>query len=380
MSIPENIIDIILSHPDDGIAQHDLDLLREWIGDSPQNEKAYNDFMALSRSMKWGESWNAVDKSEAWKKISEQHRIGKRRRSLRRISVAASVALIIGVSGWMAFTPRGEVSGEKPAWVPNQITLLTTAGTIIISGSDALEIEEAGTKINADSNTLAYDAADNDARLVIYNTLLIPRGMQHTLRLSDGSTIVLNSETKIKYPVNFPGDTREVYLEGEAYFDVEKNPGKPFIVHSANTSVQVLGTQFNFSAYADEPTTIVTLVEGAVQVGSDGGIAATLTPGDQYSRDNSTGQYAVKVVDTYMYTSWSSGVFRFEAMPLEKVMNKLSKWFDIEYEFRDESLKSKRYTGGFRKDSDVKVVLEAISASYDVAFKMRGDKAIIEKK
>lgn len=378
MFLPEDIHDIILSQPFGELEQSDFDRLKAWIAESPENRRTYEDFVRLRRSMKWSADWDAVDDSVAWEKILGRHHTGKRRRSLRRVSVAASVALVVGVAAWMLF-PQTDVHGGKPEWVPNEITLLTTSGAITLSEGKAIEIDEDGAKISADTHSIAYDTAGDDGAPVVYNTLLIPRGMQHTLRLSDGSTIVLNSETKIKYPVYFSGEVREVFLDGEAYFDIKKNPDKPFIVHSKNADTEVLGTEFNFSAYGDEPATTVTLIEGSVKVGRSGA-TEILTPGKQYSVSNSTLEHTVKDVDTTTQTSWMTGVFSFEAMPLEQLMNRLSKWFDIEYEFRDDALRANRYTGGISRDGDVEQVLRVLGEVYNVSFKARGNRIVISAK
>lgn len=144
--------------------------------------------------------------------------------------------------------------------------------------------------------------------------------------------------------MNFSGDLREVFLCGEACFEVAKNPDKPFVVRTDRADVQVLGTLFNVSAYSDEENTEVTLVNGRVQVGREEE-PTVLLPGQQFLLNNRTLEKAIREVDTNVYIAWTNGLFRFDAMPLEQLMLKLSRWIPITYTFKDEAIKKIRFTG-----------------------------------
>ena len=189
----------------------------------------------------------------------------------------------------------------------------------------------------------------------------------------------MNSESRLRYPVEFSGEQREVYLEGEACFEVAKDTARPFVVHTANASVCVLGTLFNISAYDEEDNTEVTLVNGKVRV-NVGDVEKLLAPDEQLVLNNETADVEIRDVESLDYIAWTCGLFRFDAMPLRQLMMKLERWYDISYEFKDEALENIRFTGGFRKYDDIHLIVDMIKEITDVAFKIEGNKVIIDKK
>ena len=147
-------------------------------------------------------------------------------------------------------------------------------------------------------NQLTYrnNEEHQDSIEIRYNRLVVPRGADFSFELPDGTFIVLNSESVLRFPVQFAADNRTVYLEGEAYFEVTKNENSPFKVITGERKVTVLGTKFNISSYSDDPNWSTTLVEGKVSV-SDNGKLHVLHPSEQYIVDNQTGKAEVKQID-----------------------------------------------------------------------------------
>ena len=150
-------------------------------------------------------------------------------------------------------------------------------------------------------------------------------------------------------------------------------------MRAEQAAVQVLGTLFNVSAYADEDNMEVTLVKGCVQVVM-GEERELLRPNEQWLLDYQTRQQIIRDVDARSYIAWTSGLFRFDAMPLEQLMLKLSRWFDIRYEFGDDSLKEVRYSGGFRKYDNVSDILGMIGEITNVSFTIVNGVIRIDKK
>ena len=162
-----------------------------------------------------------------------------------------------------------------------------------------------GTVVTNDSNRLAYkqNHSGNPSTLE-YNTIIIPRGGEYQLILSDGSRVWLNSDTRLRYPVSFIGEKREVYLEGEAYFEVSHSD-KPFEVHGGGQCVRVLGTSFNVMAYGDESKVQTTLVSGSVRVVLDqSDKTVLLTPGHQAEMDKNSGKITMREVNVENYIGW----------------------------------------------------------------------------
>jgi len=235
-------------------------------------------------------------------------------------------------------------------------------------------------KVRVDSScTLIYDKKDSTNNLNIHsmmNTLVIPRGGEYKLELCDGTIIHMNSESEIKYPSVFVGNKREVYLKGEAYFEVAKNTEKPFIVHATDMNVRVLGTFFDISSYKDEIFS-TTLVKGSVELfnNKSNKILARLVPNQRFTSSNNG--YDVQNVDTQPYTSWKEGRFVFVSQTLDEVIAKLSRWYDIDFFFANQSIKEKKFTGNIPKFQNINKVLEMLEYTSRIKFTINKKTIII---
>ena len=176
-------------------------------------------------------------------------------------------------------------------------------------------IEEKGAIICSDSAYLEYrnEGLEKSQEEQVYNELIVPKGGEYRLRLVDGSLVVINSGSRLRFPVSFNGKSREVFLSGGACFEVAKDSLKPFIVHANEADVRVLGTLFDVSAYEDEERVEVTLVNGAVKIAVDGS-NARLVPNEQFVFNRRTGETLVREVDAESYIAWTNGIFRFDAL------------------------------------------------------------------
>lgn len=173
-----------------------------------------------------------------------------------------------------------------------------------------------------------------------YNEVIVPKGGEYQLVLSDGTLVYLNSMTKVRFPERFSEKCREVEVCGEAFFEVTKNKDVPFIVKTGAYEITVLGTKFNVTAYADEHVITTTLVEGAVSIsGKCIGEARTLRPNEQLVLDQTSGGVEVRKVDVNYYTAWKDGMFRFRDVRLEEIMRVVERWYDMTVVYEDESVK-----------------------------------------
>ena len=187
--------------------------------------------------------------------------------------------------------------------LPKPKLILATGEHLYLENMEQnISIKDLGVKITKDSlnNTLYYniDSLGEGNVPVEYNQLITPKGGEFSLKLADGSIVWLNSESTLKFPVQFTPTCREVYLEGEAFFEIEKNEHAPFIVHSGDKTVTVLGTRFNVSAYPEDPSWQVTLVQGKVAIQIADHEGKILQPSEQYSLNNNTGEIEIKTVET----------------------------------------------------------------------------------
>jgi ferric-dicitrate binding protein FerR (iron transport regulator) len=205
-----------------------------------------------------------------------------------------------------------------------------TNEVLLSDGSNQMEVvSDKQLDYNKSESSASKHNRVADEKLLSVTT---PRGKDYHLTLSDGTQVWLNADSKLEFPKHFNGNQRRVKLQGEAYFEVAKNVGKPFMVETDFFNTTVLGTTFNIKAYTQKDANIV-LIEGSVKVAAKGKQSVTLTPGQQLSVLNS--QFSVKEVDTYPYTQWREGFFYFENQTLFEIMQELGRWYNVNIAFDD---------------------------------------------
>lgn len=261
--------------------------------------------------------------------------------------------------------------------------LLANGERVNLDKDDTLIEKTDGTEIHNLSGVLSYKANSKKASLETYNTLNIPRGGEYQLELSDGTKVWLNSATSFKYPTNFTGDKRIVYLSGEAFFDVSHNKDMPFIVKVEDLNVKVLGTSFNVKAYSEEDEILTTLVDGKVEVlaqGMDARLKTTLSPDFQASYLKSTKTVKVDSVNTEIYTAWKDGVFILDNANLEEISEILSRWYDVNFFFVNEKVKENHFTGRMKKYENLQDILELLEQLSDVEFEVKNKAVVVQEK
>lgn len=181
------------------------------------------------------------------------------------------------------------------------------------------------------------DENENDAPRM--NTVVIPYGNRSTINLSDGTKVWLNAGSRLIYPSKFVDNIREVYLVGEAFFNVEKNEDQPFVVKTSHVSVKVLGTQFNVSAYPEDNSIQTVLTEGSVEIiRADAGLfekGVVLQPGQLGLWHKKSKETKVYDVDVEYYTNWVEGIFSFENTDLNRIVKKLERYYNIRFSYAD---------------------------------------------
>lgn len=196
-------------------------------------------------------------------------------------------------------------------------------------------------------------------------------GERKTVELPDGTVVQVNSSTLLIYPEKFAGDTRTVFLQGEASFDVMKNERQPFIVRSGAVSVTALGTEFNVSAYSEDEDIKATLLEGKVKVmcGGEDGTSYILLPGEQVSYRRNTGTSHKESVNVEYEVAWVDGIMVFRSMTMEEITRALHRKYGVYFETdKDCSLYTDRYTFRFREDAsidEVLTIMKKVSGNFD---------------
>jgi len=185
---------------------------------------------------------------------------------------------------------------------------------------------------------------------------------------------MLNAGSKLTFPTDFRGAERKVTVEGEAFFKVAKNAAKPFIVSIAGSEIKVLGTQFNVSSYPEDVATTATLLEGSIQF-SNSGREVILKPNQQVSAGYS--KLDVRNVSADDFAAWTKGEFLFNDVPLNVVMQKLGRWYNVDVELA--AMPQKNLYIKISRKADINEVLEYISKATGYQFEIEANKIVLEK-
>ncbi len=209
-------------------------------------------------------------------------------------------------------------------------------------------------------------------------TIQTAKGELITLTLADGTEVKLNGESKIVYPHQFKGKQRMVYLEGEAFFKVRHDVNRPFLVEAGGIVTRDLGTSFNISAYSGQDCK-VTLVEGSVEVLAKGKHQpVVLTPGQQFSLQQSQNVENIKSVDTEETTAWADGVLYFRDQTLEYVVDELAAYYKVQVDFRNQQAKSMHLDFSADKKGSVTEAIALLNDLGIAKISIKGNRIVVE--
>lgn len=372
----KNIQKLIIRYLTNAATAADLDTLSKWV-ENPQNKQLFKQYVQTHVAANFNMIKPNTDEiiDNVLKKIKREKSIVYKlsNHTVYKYAAAAVIIISLGLIGFW-YTDQNKFVSPKvaePVIVNNQIEIGSDKATLTLEDGSVIELNknEKYRTTNAESNgeELIYKIDNNSkTNQIAYNTLTIPRGGQFQVKLSDGTKVWLNSETQIKYPVEFEDSKpRKVELiYGEAYFDVSpstENKGSRFqVLHNAQT-IEVLGTEFNIKAYKNEANIFTTLVEGKVAIKSESK-ETILSPGQQSNLELSSKDITVQDVDVYNATAWKDGIFSFEHLPLKEMMKTLSRWYDMDVVIENANAKKIGFNGVLRKDQDITEILNTIKS------------------
>ncbi|MEP7375206.1 MAG: FecR domain-containing protein [Chitinophagaceae bacterium] len=212
-------------------------------------------------------------------------------------------------------------------------------------------INNSGRKTQKETATLSNEHNENK-----------PASNKQTIHLPDGSTVILNTGSKLNYPSAFSNNHRDVYLYGEGFFDIQHDAKKPFIVHVGKISVKVLGTAFNIKTNPGEEKIEVTVTRGKVQVLNENKNVGIVTTSEQLSYNAATEIVVTKIVDTIPVIAWKPAEIYFNDITMEEAAQKIEKKFGKTVEFENSSSKNCRVTATFSEDDTLEEILTVICA------------------
>lgn len=367
----------------------------------------YNKGLANAEEKAWIENWYLEEsrkqaspdegnnflhlKDEIWINTLERSGLpikptAKRVSLWPRIAVAAVILIAFGAGLYFYIGPGKPDLKDKA--MANHIVpggnkaVLTLSDGSKISLADAVNgaiTKEAGTIITKTSNGQLIYAGTNgriDENVIAYNTITTPKGGQYHITLVDGTRVWLNAASSLRYPTIFNGEKREVQLSGEAYFEVARNPNMPFRIMSNGQVTEVLGTHFNINSYPDEPGTTTTLLEGSIRVLNPKSDAAVLLkPGQQSSSDDS-GKIKISNVNPDQFVAWKDGKFIFTNANIESIMRQVSRWYNVEIQYKGNASKEK-FEGRTSRFTNVGELLEILELTDHVQFEIEGRRIIV---
>lgn len=301
------------------------------------------------------------------------------------ISIAASVVVLLGI-GFFYKQSLSTKSAEKEFdFKSTDIVLQLENGDIqVISEKNSSIVKDSKGNIvgNQTGDKLVYENSSDPEKLV-YNTIKIPYGKKFRLQLSDGTFVHLNSGTTLKYPIKFiAGENRQVFLDGEAFFDVAKDKAHPFIVNADNLNVRVLGTHFNVSNYPEDTVTDVVLVEGSVGMYNsneefDALKNTILKPGFKGSFNKENTKISTKPVLTDIYTSWINGGLTFRNMTFKNIITKLERRYNITIVNKNEKLANEKFNASFKEES-IENVMSYFNEIHGINYTIKNNQILIK--
>lgn len=259
---------------------------------------------------------------------------------------------------------------------PKAVLIMANGDCVNLERQDSLQVDLESVRIVNRDNQLVYEGQEPE--MLEYNELRVPKGGEYRVVLSDGTTVRLNSNSSLKYPVVFGKERREVELAGEAYFDVVKST-VPFYVQLNDMTVKVYGTAFNVNTHFENRIQTA-LVEGKVGIQVKGTKKEFLLSPDQMAElDIGSGQVDIRQTDLAPYLAWTKGLFIFNNESLEQIMQTLGLWYDIEVFFQNTNLQTLHFTGCVKRYDCIDTILNALAQSVNVKFSQKGRTLVVYK-
>ncbi|MGY0408032.1 MAG: FecR family protein [Polaribacter sp.] len=357
------------------ISDHDIKVLRVWL-ENPKNNKKFKKQVRLFYLMNNKFDQQSIDSAYQKHLASINTTIVANKKPRKRfqlwIKYGAVACIMIGAI--YLYTERSNT--QKMA--KNHFPIGTDKAILTLSNGKSISLHKGESFTNAfitsTGEKLVYKdtATAKTKRELHYNYLTIPRGGQFFMKLSDGTKVWLNSESKIKYPVKFlAGQTRFVELiYGEAYFKVSKSTkhnGTAFNVKINEQNIAVLGTEFNVKAYKDETNILTTLIKGSVAV-SNSIDTEILHPGEQAKLCETTSKFKIYPVQVEDEIAWRDGVFSFTNKPLYEIMKVIARWYNLHITIVNNKTKNIKFTGVLKKQQSIHKILEAIQSTTNIEY------------
>ena len=370
------------------ITEEERQELEDWCEEAPRNRKLFEQICQEDLFSKERYVYEKIHDTKAFSVFEKRVRKVSSR-SIGNWWKYAAVLLfpILVVGSWKLMHETEQVSIVASSVAPiqpgcSQAVLVLDDGRKVFlkEEEEGVISEDKEITVTGEKDRLVYTSSEGkNVDEIRFNELEVPRGGEYKVRLADGTLVYLNSATRMKYPVKFDEKERKVYLSGEAYFEVTKDPKRPFFVEMEGVEVRVYGTSFNINTHQKGNIQTV-LVKGSIGVKVlSSGMESVIRPGQMAEFKQGNTKVDVKDVNVAVYTDWKDGIFRFENQRLEDILAVLSNWYDMNVFYQTVSVKELHFSGYMERYKDVSVILEAITLSTGVTFSIQGKTIIVSK-
>ncbi len=331
------------------------------------NETGINPGRTLEKAQ-----YQSPDASEAearekvWASVKQNISTPKYRfsqRYLRYAAIFAGVA-VLSLGAYLLRSERASSVEPIPLFANETVLEYPTGEKIVLKDKTDL------TEIIRHSTDTAKQVAEK-AVAEIYK-IKVSKGSTHTITLEDGTTVILYPESELLFPSFFNSSERSVTLSGEGFFEVKKDPSRYFTVRAGGATVKVLGTSFNVRAYSDEPRVETALVTGKVIMNK-----TLLLPDQLAIYDRGEDKVRIENMDASTYLERARGLFVFENRSLEEVMREFSLWYGFEYDFKDNSMRAKKFRFKLQRSDDFNHLMSLMEKTGELSFEVSGTKVII---
>ena len=370
------------------ITEEERQELEDWCEEAPRNRKLFEQICQEDLFSKERYVYEKIHDTKAFSVFEKRVRKVSSR-SIGNWWKYAAVLLfpILVVGSWKLMHETEQVSIVASSVAPiqpgcSQAVLVLDDGRKVFlkEEEEGVISEDKEITVTGEKDRLVYTSSEGkNVDEIRFNELEVPRGGEYKVRLADGTLVYLNSATRMKYPVKFDEKERKVYLSGEAYFEVAKDPERPFFVEMEGVEVRVYGTSFNVNTHQKGNIQTV-LVKGSIGVKVlSSGMESVIRPGQMAEFKQGNTKVDVKDVNVAVYTDWKDSIFRFENQRLEDILTVLSNWYDVDVFYQTASVKELHFSGYMERYKDVSVILEAITLSTGVTFSIQGKTIVVSK-
>lgn len=378
------IKDLIYLKLTQGLTPQEQQVLDEWANQSAAHRAYYERLMNDTRFVERYGRYSHIDEEAAFRKFSERHGLlpQRRRASLWKYAAILLLPLLVAGGLWVYhYSARTDLPDEVAQLMlqseqcgKSQATLITEQGEEIVLQKRQQKIEY---KVKASANPKAADSlTHHEAQAHPVQTLKTHADSEFWITLEDGTSVHLNYNTTLAYPIHFNNHQRTVYLEGEAYFIVKKENDRPFRVITPHGTVKEYGTSFNVNTFSADCTKVV-LVEGSIGVTPKEGHEQLMRPGQLAVMTESSPVATIEQVNVDAYVAWNQGRFVFEDCSLKELMQVVANWYGVGLDFRCEACAETRFTGDMDRYGSLESVLKAISKATSLKMELRNNTIIV---